>query len=289
MQLRYNKILNHLSTHPHNSSCSVQCFNDHLPEHQKFCTTKEIYSEPKGKASPFEFAREKETIIETFTDSDTKINFDVEADDEPSDHERITNIIMKNKRQNGTHHGDDDDDDDEYEEVEVSEYDLDDDSIVEFVVEEQNTNDVMDLQSSMKSLSFPDKAPRSFHQSYNDFGEQTNEKGIRLRPCQNTLPEGSDSWKMEEVDLRHTEQVKNHYSWSTPDWVMDRKLRATSRGHVIKNGTGDLISPVTNAKVLIDQGIITWQVPDWTNPKLRKTPRGEQIKRAAAQATNENE
>jgi hypothetical protein len=170
----------------------------------------------------------------------------------------------------------------EYEEEEVSEYDLDDDSIVEFVVDAQNEN-VMDLQSSMKSLSLPDAMTRSsFHHSCSDIGSspKNSNNGITLRPSHGTVPDGSDSWKMEEVDLRHTEQIKNHYSWSTPDWVVDCKLRPTSRGHVIKNGIGDIISPVTHAKILIDQGIIAWKVPDWTNPKLRKTPRGEQIKRS---------
>ena len=209
-----------------------------------------------------------------------------------SEHERITNLVIgKTKTRLSNNNNNDDEyeyeEHTEYEEEEVSEYDLDDDSIVHFVVEAQNEN-VMDLQSSMRSLSLPDATtPQrpSYHQSYNDFGtEHTN--GTNLRPIPGMLPDGSDSWKMEDVDLRHTEQIKNHYSWSTPDWVMDSKLRPTSRGHVIKNGMGDIISPVTHAKILIDQGIISWKVPDWTNPKLRKTPRGEQIKRTTTSTTN---
>ena len=264
----------------------MQCFNEHLPEHQKFCTTKEIYSEPKGKSSPFDFAKE-EPIIETFTESDTKINFD-SGDEEPtmSDHERISKLVVHGKPQNRP--GNDGEDYEEYEE-EVSDYDFDDDSMVELVVEEAQNDDenVMDLQSSMKSLTLPDMTSAtcpSFHQSCNHIGAN----GRTFRPSPGTVPDGSDSWKMEEVDLRHTEQIKNHYSWSTPDWVMDCKLRPTTRGHVIKNGIGDIISPVTHAKVLIDQGIISWKVPDWTNPKLRKTPRGEQIKGTTNTSSTDN-
>ena len=194
-----------------------------------------------------------------------------------ADRNRIPNIITNRNQPTG-----DECDEYEYVEEEVSDYELDDDSMVGFVVDAQTEDDaVMDLQSSMKSLALPDVVSRpSKHQSCSDLAGPSHKAFLRSNHI--PLPDGSDSWKMEEVDLRHTEQIKNHYSWSTPDWVMDRKLRPTSRGQIIQTGKGDLISPVTHAKVLIDQGIITWKVPDWTNPKLRKTPRGEQIKRSSS-------
>jgi hypothetical protein len=205
-----------------------QCFNDHLPEHQKFCVTKEICSEPKSKgSSPFEFEK-KTDIIETFAVSDTKVN-------DPSVYsEEIS----------------------EYEEV----------SVTEEAEEEKSYNN--DFQSSAHSLNLPESIPDhiKFHNSYSDFG-----RGVSRQ-----IPQ-RDEWTMEEVDLRHAEQMKREYGWETPDWV-DPRLRPTPHGQVLKN-MGDIVSPVTHAKVLIEKGIIAWAVPDWTNPKLRKTSRGESIKR----------
>jgi hypothetical protein len=134
-------------------------------------------------------------------------------------------------------------------------------------------DNVPDLHSSMKSLGLKDATngtpnPKNlFHHSFSEFGRGGTSRFIPER----------EEWKLEEVDLRHAEQIKNEYLWSTPDWV-DSQLRPTPHGQVLKN-RGDIVSPVTHAKVLIDKGIIAWQVPDWTKPKLRKTPRGEQIKR----------
>jgi hypothetical protein len=206
-----------------------KCFNDHLPEHQKFCGTKEICSEPKSKgSSPFKF--EKETkIIETFGVSDTKLN------DASVYSEEIS----------------------EYEEVSVTEEELDEEIAY-----------TKDFQNSAHSLNLPESIPDhvNFYNSFSDFG----------RGATRQIPE-REEWTMEEVDLRHAEQMKREYGWETPDWV-DPRLRPTPHGQVLKN-MGDIVSPVTHAKVLIEKGIIAWTVPDWTNPKLRKTSRGESIKR----------
>jgi hypothetical protein len=120
----------------------------------------------------------------------------------------------------------------------------------------------------VKSLNLPSDIPEhnNFHNSFSEFG----------RGAQRFIPE-RDEWTMEEVDLRHAEQMKREYGWETPDWA-DPRLRPTPHGQVLKN-MGDIVSPVTNAKVLIEKGIVAWKIPDWTNPKLRKTSRGEAIKR----------
>ena len=74
--------------------------------------------------------------------------------------------------------------------------------------------------------------------------------------------------------------MKREYGWEAPDWI-DPNLRPTPHGQVLRN-KGDIVSPVTHAKVLIEKGIIAWKVPDWTKAKLRKTKRGELIKRGSA-------
>jgi hypothetical protein len=202
----------------------LQCFNQHLPEHNKFCGTKEIYSEPKGQnRAPFEF--EKEPVLKS----------------EPP------------VKESNLHS-------DPVESVEESDS------------EEEETEEVAELQSSIYSLNLdlPDEplGQDTLSHSFSEFG----------RGCPRYLPE-REGFVREEVDLRHAELMKREYGWLTPDWI-DAQLRPTPHGTALKQKC-DIVNPVTNAKVMIEQGIFAWESPIWVNAKLRKTQRGEEIKRGA--------
>jgi hypothetical protein len=144
------------------------------------------------------------------------------------------------------------------------------------VLEKEEDDDVAAMMRSACSLdSRPVDDEDEWHihvsmsQSFSEFGG-----GPRRH-----IPKSSSNYSREEVDLRHAEQMKREYGWATPDWV-DARLRPTPHGKVLQE-RGDLVSPITHAKVLIEKGLISWETPVWTNAKLRKTPRGEAIKRAA--------
>ncbi len=212
-----------------------QCFNAHLPVHQKFCGTKEITCEPKGQhREPFDFEKSG------------RITKPVK-DDVPSEKE---------------------------EPAEPSEDESTDGEIVELAVEAVDHQTRLDYLGLLNS-----KEHENLSQSFSEFGRGTPRY----------IPE-RDEWVMEEVDLRHAELMKREYGWLSPDWV-DAHLRPTPHGKVLKQN-GDIVHPVTNAKILIEKGIISWQAPDWTNAKLRKTARGEAIKREclpnSKQATTTN-
>lgn len=133
---------------------------------------------------------------------------------------------------------------------------------------DEEADEVVELQNSVYSLDLSASeqvyTTISMSQSFSEFGYFIPRR---------------DEFKREEVDLRHAEMMKREYGWMTPSWV-DAQLRSTPKGRVLKN-KGDIVSPITNAKVLIEQGVISWEAPVWANAKLRKTPRGEAIKRAA--------
>ena len=89
-------------------------------------------------------------------------------------------------------------------------------SVVEDEVEEKDTFERA-FQNSTHSLNLPETIPEhiAYHNSFSDFG----------RGSPRHIPE-REEWTMEEVDLRHAEQMKREYGWETPDWV-DPRLRPT--------------------------------------------------------------
>lgn len=138
----------------------------------------------------------------------------------------------------------------------------------EFVSEREGKDEVTELQSSLRSLDLPvDPHERqTLYHSFSDFG-----RGPATHISE------QEGFVREEVDLRHAEVMKVEYGWILPEWV-DAQLRPTSHGKLMKE-RGNIASPVTNAKVLIEKGVVAWQAPVWANAKLRKTPRGDEIKR----------
>ena len=143
--------------------------------------------------------------------------------------------------------------------------------IVEEPVQVRNTDEVNELHSSLRLLDLPDE-PRGHQTMCHSFS--TFERGSIHH-----IPE-QEGFVREDVDLRHAEIMKHEYGWSAPDWI-DAQLRPTSHGKLMKE-RGDIASPVTNAKVLVEKGLVVWQTPVWANAKLRKTPRGEEIMRRAS-------
>ena len=140
--------------------------------------------------------------------------------------------------------------------------------VEELVSKDEECDDVAELQSSIYSLDLPDE-PREQHTLSHSFSEFERRAG-------RFIPE-RDEFVREEVDLRHAELMKREYGWIAPDWI-DAHLRSTPHGRALKQ-KGDIVSPVTNANVLIEKGIVSWETPVWAKAKLRKTARGEEIKR----------
>jgi hypothetical protein len=51
------------------------------------------------------------------------------------------------------------------------------------------------------------------------------------------------------------------YSWEKPTWT-NQKLKSTGKGDDIRKG-GNLANPITDAAVLIEQGAVKWEKPEW--------------------------
>lgn len=265
--------------------CNMRCFNDHLPEHQKFCGTKQICCrDPKGRKVEFK----KKPIVEKEAEelllkkeapkktkkSKKKKKKDKEPEPEPIEQEAVP-IDQENPPIESV----------EYEMVSEIEKELAslqvEDKAAEYEAEQNNTGEEEDDDEEEGEMSLGDlkqfERPKPdqgrMHHSFSEFG----------RGPPRNIP-ARETHEHEKVDLKHAELMKREYEWMTPDWI-NAQLRKTHRGRELLE-SGNLSGPVTDVSILIEQGLISWEKPEWAKPewttkKLRKTKGGDLMKQEA--------
>lgn len=263
-------------------SCCFQCFNDHLPEHNKYCSTESIDCQPKGTGVEIEFkkkpiaydevekskgkAKKKKTPKHSAATDECELELnelmDSVADLPGQDikEESVSSLMSqsfsefggrgkKSKKKVKK---------DKSKPKTVAPPELvppGEDEEPELELSEL-MDSVSDLQPAYKAQPKEDSMAPLMSQSFSDFG--------RGKP--RTVP-ASEPFAKEIVKLRHTEFTKHEYPWMTPDWI-NAQLRKTERGRELLE-KGDLCGKITDVQSLIDQGYISWQKPDWTQTKLR--------------------
>lgn len=260
--------------------CSMKCFNEHLPEHQKYCGTKEMFSQPTG--SGVEMACKKKPIL----DGD-KVK---KAPSEPTPKRKAPKKKKSKKAKGGKSKTAKPAVEEESIELTVEDIANDNieadepselgDSKVQAADEEEEEFDIGELADQMSALGKMDYVPAS-HDSISKMNHSFSEFGRNVRGKARPLP-ADNGFVKESVDLRQTEMFKREYSWMTPEWI-NKQLKKTPKGRDLlekKNG------PVTDIRFLLEEGLITWEKPSWTKPKLKPTQRGKQIKEEALELEN---
>jgi hypothetical protein len=285
----------------------MKCFNDHLPEHQKFCGTHEITCEPKKvKDVDIAFTRKPYQGIEDARGKTRKSKPSKRATPESEttpDNVTISDVPMEQSE----------------EVVKLEEFceqpQLNESTELDESPDDLTISDIQERESQVeldeKNLDLDnDQSMSSLGNSFSKFMRGSSQKTFQQYET-----------NAEEIKLRHAELVKQGYSWLKPEWVA-KQLRSTPWGEMIK-ANGDLKDSVrlailaqkveslegdcdssfsslnnsysrfmrnssqnfeTNADEiklrhaeLIKQGYV-WLTPEWVAKQLRSTPWGEMIK-----------
>lgn len=256
--------------------CSMTCFNNHLPEHQKYCGTKEIFSQPSGSA--VEMSCKRKPITDSDFVKDSKAQDAKPALKRKAPKKKKSKSKKKQTKDSATEELSVAD----LESSEVAKADVNAASLASISVpesaEEEEEFDITELSDKMSALAKIDANPRThgsvskMNHSFADFG-----RNIALAP--------DDSFSKETVELRHAELFQREYSWMTPEWI-NMQLKKTPKGRELLESGNLSQQPVTDIRMLLEEGLITWEKPAWTKPKLRQTPQGQKIKDEALELEN---
>jgi hypothetical protein len=267
-----------------------QCFNDHLPEHNKYCCTESIECQPKGSGIEMEF--KEKVIVDEAEKPKGKGKKDKKKPKQPVAPEEVPGLQQ-----------------DECE-LELSELmdsvsdlpgqELKDESIGSLM--SQSFSEFGRSKKSKKKVKKEKKTAKAVvpAQEEDPLGAEEPELELSelmdsvsdLQPTYHTHSQKEDTvgplmsqsfsdfgrgnprtiapaepFTKELVKLRHTEFTKREYEWMTPEWI-HAQLRKTERGRELLE-KGDLSGKITDVQSLIDQGYISWQKPEWTQANLR--------------------
>lgn len=209
----------------------IKCFNEHLPEHNKYCGTKSIQCQPKGQGIEIEFKKNssKQMVVDDETPKQTKPK-------KKSSKKKPAPVEIESE-------------------------------VAPVVVEEEEELELDDLIADLKVTTDPEPKPvvPAMSQSFSHFGrgkprtiaerEAFTKEHINLRHTE--FAKHEYSWMTPEwinAQLRKTERgrklleqgdlsgpvtdVKSlieqgYISWEKPEWTRP-KLRKTARGEAIK-------------------------------------------------------
>lgn len=281
----------------------MKCFNDHLPEHQKFCGTNEIACEPK-KVRDVDVAFTRKPYHGVEDTGEKNRNGKPIRNETPAMDRNQKSVTILDVQSDSS--------EEEVEPEEICKQTEKNES-----PDEMTISDIQDQQSQVELNEKKLVLDNDNDQSMSSLGSSFS----KLMRGSSQKSYGQYETNAEEIKLRHAELVKRGYSWLKPEWVA-KQLRSTPWGEMIK-ANGDLkdsvrmsilaqredsleldydssFSSLNNSYTkitrsssqkleasaeeiklrhaeLVKKGYV-WLTPEWVAKQLRSTPWGEMIK-----------
>lgn len=249
--------------------CSMRCFNEDLVDHQRFCTTGELYSEPKRRPPLEAFAK---AAVEEEIPELSPVKKEEAASEEESE-STLEEIVQEEEEVVN------EDEEEVVEEEIVEEEQAEGEEPVE-KEDRLGDDDLRSVDTGMGTeeiilIDVGDDDASTGVYGRDDNPEDEPGHRYRIRLGTGVVPE-PDIFEPEIVHLRECGlSPKREYAWAKPDWG---QLRPTDLGALVK-AAGDLAKPVTAASTLIESGEITWAKPDWLiRSPLRESPKSKVVK-----------